>query len=237
MTTVAILVAGGRGVRAGGNGPKQWQPLAGRRVADWTVDAFATHPGIDGIVVVHHPDDLTQAQGLAHDPVLTPGGATRAASVQAGLQAARALAPQYVLIHDMARPCVSHTIINTCLTGLDSADGVAPALAVTDALWIGNMDQVTGTTDRTGLYRAQTPQGFAYDAICAAHAKGPRDAPDDVAVFRAAGGHVTIVPGSEDNLKITHPPDFARAERILGTQMNIRVGNGYDVHKFGPGTS
>jgi 2-C-methyl-D-erythritol 4-phosphate cytidylyltransferase/2-C-methyl-D-erythritol 2,4-cyclodiphosphate synthase len=112
---------------------------------------------------------------------------------------------------------------------------LAPALPVTDALWTGAEGQVTGTRDRTGLYRAQTPQAFDFKTILAAHQAHAGDAADDVAVARAAGVKVAILDGDEDNLKITHPHDFARAEKILGNQMDIRVGSGFDVHRFGPG--
>ena len=111
----------------------------------------------------------------------------------------------------------------------------APALPVSDALWKGADGAVIGTTPRAGLFRAQTPQGFTLDQITNAHHLHPHDAADDVELALKAGMAVAITPGSEDNLKITFPADFSRAERILGTAMDIRLGNGYDVHAFGPG--
>ncbi|MGV6838892.1 MAG: bifunctional 2-C-methyl-D-erythritol 4-phosphate cytidylyltransferase/2-C-methyl-D-erythritol 2,4-cyclodiphosphate synthase [Planktomarina sp.] len=232
---VAIIVAGGRGTRAGANGPKQWEPLAGRRVADWTVGAFAKHPAVDEVIFVHHADDTAQAQNLQHDPILTIGGATRVESVQAGLNAAKPLNPAIVLIHDAARPCVDTNLITRCIAAAQTTGAAAPALAVTDALWRADGDTVADTVSRDGLMRAQTPQCFDYNLICAAQPHCPEDAADDVAIARAAGHQVTIVEGSEDNLKITYPADFARAERILKGTMKLRVGNGYDVHKFTDG--
>ena len=235
MTTAALIVAAGRGTRAGGTLPKQWQPLAGRRVADWTLAAFAEHPGIDLVLMVVHPDDAAQVPSAQE---WVAGGPSRAASVRAGLEALAAHDVTRVLIHDVARACVSPAVIDGVLAALDQHKGAAPGLAVTDALWRGE-GMVTGTAARDGLFRAQTPQGFDFAAILSAHRANPDpDAADDVAVARAAGIAVAITPGAEDNLKITHPEDFARAERILKGQPmtpDIRLGNGYDVHAFEPG--
>ncbi|SLN38103.1 2-C-methyl-D-erythritol 2,4-cyclodiphosphate synthase [Falsiruegeria litorea R37] len=235
MTTAAIIVAAGRGQRAGGGVPKQWRPLAGRRVADWTLAQFEA-AGLDHIVLVLSEDDKEAwAEFESGRYILTSGGSDRAGSVRNGLSALENLGVTKVLIHDVARPCVSKQIISDVLNALDESPAAAPGLAVTDALWVGAEDQVTGTRDRDGLYAAQTPQGFHYDAIVAAHTAHPGDAADDVQVARDAGLPVTIVPGDADNLKITRPEDFARAERILRTDMDIRLGNGYDVHRFGDG--
>ncbi|MFD3189204.1 2-C-methyl-D-erythritol 4-phosphate cytidylyltransferase [Sedimentitalea sp. HM32M-2] len=216
MTTAAIIVAAGRGTRAGGALAKQWQELGDDTVAGHTLNAFLMAPGIRQIVIVLHPDDMDRRDRFQmRGCLVVTGGADRAASVRAGLAALQNSGTERVLIHDVARPCVSQTVIADVIAALDWATGAAPALAVTDALWTGADDIVTGTQDRTGLYRAQTPQGFRYDAICAAHAAHPGGAADDVEVARAAGLTVAIVPGDEDNLKITLPGDFARAERIL----------------------
>lgn len=238
MTCAALIVAAGRGTRVGGDRPKQWQPLAGARVIDWTLRAFQDLPEIIHIKIVLHPDDINgfnPPEGVS----VTAGGATRAASVRAGLEALAGTGVTRVLIHDVARPCVSAALIRRVLRALDTAPAAAPALAVTDALWTGSGDRVTGTQDRAGLYRAQTPQGFDFASILSAHRNHSGDAADDVAVARAAGLDVVIVPGDEDNLKITHPADFTRAEARLDSSlrgtMDIRVGNGYDVHRFGPG--
>lgn len=235
MTTAALIVAAGRGQRAGGGVPKQWRPLAGKRVADWTLQQF-TAVNVDHIVLVLAADDTQAwAEFEARDFILARGGATRSESVQNGLAALVGRHVTKVLIHDVARPCVSHRIINDVLDALDKAPAAAPGLAVTDALWTGASECVTGVQDREGLFAAQTPQGFHYDAIVAAHAAHPVGAADDVEVARANGIPITIVPGDADNLKITRPEDFARAERLLRTDMDIRLGNGYDVHRFGPG--
>lgn len=237
MTTAAILVAAGRGQRAGGGVPKQWRPLAGRRVADWTLARFLAHPRIDRVVLVLSRDDDAAWAEFADRTGLTlaEGGADRAGSVRAGLAALEGSGCTRVLIHDIARPCVSPALISSVLDALADAPGAAPALAVSDALWTGAAGQVTGTRDRAGLYAAQTPQGFDLAAIRAAHAAYPGGAADDVEVARAAGLRVIIVPGDPDNLKITRPEDFSRAARLLEDDVDVRTGNGYDVHRFGPG--
>ncbi|MDP7152158.1 MAG: bifunctional 2-C-methyl-D-erythritol 4-phosphate cytidylyltransferase/2-C-methyl-D-erythritol 2,4-cyclodiphosphate synthase [Paracoccaceae bacterium] len=233
MSTAAIIVAAGRGTRAGGDLPKQWQTLAGRRVADWTLDVFQRSQDVDRILLVIHPDDRELAADLDVETAI--GGATRDASVLAGLLALEGSDCDKVLIHDVARPCLDGGLIARILQTLDSADGAAPALAVTDALWTGSSGKVTGMQDRQGLYRAQTPQGFRYPAILAAHKSNDRPAADDVEVARNASLDVAMVEGHENNLKITTPADFARAEHILRGDMDIRLGNGYDVHRFGKG--
>ena len=216
--TAAVIVAAGRGRRAGGEIAKQWQEVAGARVIDHTLHAFRSHPAISQIVLVLAADDLSET----FDGVLTTGGgANRAQSVKAGLEVLAApphgRVPSQVLIHDVARPCISASAIDAVIATLDTAPGAALALPVTDALWRGTDGFVTGTPDRSGLFRAQTPQGFHFDKILAAHRANDADAADDVAVARAAGIDVAMVPGSEENLKITHPPDFDRAARILET--------------------
>lgn len=234
MTTAAIIVAAGRGQRAGGGVPKQWRALAGRRVVDWTIDRFRGL--VDHIVLVLSHEDRTAWEEFRDTGlILAPGGSDRAGSVRNGLMALTDKGVARVLIHDVARPCVSHRIIKDVLTALDTHAAAAPGLAVTDALWTGDGTLVTGVQDRSGLFAAQTPQGFHYDAITAAHAAHPGGAADDVEVARTAGLDVAIVPGDADNLKITRPEDFARAERVLGTHMDVRLGNGYDVHRFGDG--
>ncbi|MEH7826933.1 bifunctional 2-C-methyl-D-erythritol 4-phosphate cytidylyltransferase/2-C-methyl-D-erythritol 2,4-cyclodiphosphate synthase [Gemmobacter denitrificans] len=231
MTTAAIIVAAGRGTRAGGEIPKQWQSLAGQPVIAHTLAAFA---GLMRVLVIH-PDDRARASGLPAD-LLVEGGATRAASVRNALEALAGRGVTRVLIHDGARPLVAPALIARLQAALDHGPAAAPALAVTDALWRGDASGVTGTQDRSGLFRAQTPQAFDFATILAAHRAYGGDAADDVEVARAAGLPVAIVPGDEDNLKLTFPGDFARAEAILkGRSMEIRLGNGYDVHAFTPG--
>lgn len=213
MSTAAIIVAAGRGTRAGGEMPKQWREIAGQSVVLHTVQAFRTHPKIDYVILVLHAEDLDRAPDMP-ELVVTTGGHERAESVGAGLKAVP-FGINNILIHDVARPCVSHSTISDVIAALDHSKGASPALPVTDALWTGSDGFVSGTKDRTGLYRAQTPQGFHLDAITAAHAAYEGTATDDVEVARAAGIEVVIVAGDENNLKITLPADFARAESIL----------------------
>ncbi|MCU4651864.1 bifunctional 2-C-methyl-D-erythritol 4-phosphate cytidylyltransferase/2-C-methyl-D-erythritol 2,4-cyclodiphosphate synthase [Roseibacterium sp. SDUM158016] len=238
----AVIVAAGRGLRAGGGLPKQYRGLFGRTVLARTVEAFDAHPCVGEIVVVRNSEDAGHyaAAGITAKKPLADveGGASRDASVRAGLAALSGRFP-FVLIHDAARPLVPRTVIDGVLAALETHEGAAPALPVTDALWRG-AETVDGTENREGLWRAQTPQGFRLEAIRAAHAAhaargGP--AADDVEVARAHGLAVAITPGDEANMKITAPGDFARAARFLndGETMDIRTGNGYDVHRFGPG--
>lgn len=228
----AIVTAAGRGTRAGGE-PKQWRNLAGRSVLARSLAAFA---GFDRVVLVVHPGDMARAiADFAGGVTIVTGGETRAASVMAGLEVLEGQAT-HVLIHDGARPLVSDAVIQGVIDALQAgAPAAAPALPVTDALWRGEDGVVTATAPRDGLFRAQTPQGFALDQISDAHRQHPDNAADDVELALKAGIAVAITPGSEDNLKITFPADFARAERIGGTGMDIRLGNGFDVHAFGPG--
>ena len=240
MTTAVLIVAAGTGTRAGGGVAKQWRPLAGKRVIDWTIAAFQ-EAGVDLIMVVRDPDNLDAAQALAEhkDILLAEGGADRSTSVRNGLTALDKMDVDKVLIHDAARPCVPARLIKEVLCALDTAPAAAPGLAVTDALWTGTADEVTGTQDRSNLYAAQTPQAFHFDAILSAHLALDGPAADDVEVARKAGLSVRITQGDINNIKITRPEDFARAENILRSSMDsipdIRLGNGYDVHRFGPG--
>lgn len=211
MTTVAIITAAGRGKRAGGDLPKQWQLLAGKPVLAHTLAAFAAFP----CVLTIRPDDQDRALALQTKAEIVCGGETRAASVRNALKSLAGRGFTRVLIHDGARPLVSQQVIARVLAALDKAQAAAPALAVTDALWTGKDGLVTGTRDRAGLYRAQTPQGFHFDAILAAHLAFDGDAADDVEVARAAGMAVQIVAGCEANLKLTFAADFARAEALL----------------------
>ncbi len=254
-----VIVAAGRGTRVGGTLPKQWRSLGRRTVLAQTLRTFRKARAVGRIVLVLHPDDAGMGAGYAAHPDVTVamGGADRPASVLAGLEALATLdPPQIVLIHDVARPLVDDALIGRVIAALlapGAADGAAPALAVTDALWTGADSRVTGTRDRAGLYRAQTPQGFRFAAILAAHrvaaATGGDPADDDVAVARAAGLDVAIVAGDERNLKITTESDFAIAEGWLALRasgfgstaagadreeawMDVRCGNGFDVHAF-----
>ncbi|MDE3123172.1 MAG: bifunctional 2-C-methyl-D-erythritol 4-phosphate cytidylyltransferase/2-C-methyl-D-erythritol 2,4-cyclodiphosphate synthase [Paracoccaceae bacterium] len=240
MTIAAILVAAGRGTRAGGGLPKQWRLLAGQPVLAHTLSAFRAVTEVGPIVLVLHPDDAGRA-----DPFLdartrvVAGGASRDASVRNALEALEGAGVSRVLIHDGARPLISPALIRRLIAALDEGPAAAPALAVTDALWRGAGGLVSAMVPRDGLYRAQTPQAFHFAPILAAHRAHPGPAADDVEVARAAGLDVRIVEGEEDNIKLTYARDFDRAEQILrqrkGTAMDIRTGNGFDVHAFCPG--
>lgn len=236
MQIAVLIVAAGRGSRAGGPEPKQWRNLSGQTVLSHTLAAFRKVKDLGPYVVVIHPDDRDRLAGLdLTNVVVTTGGAARNDSVRAGLEALSLSAPDAVLIHDAARPVVSAELIGRVIVALRDHNGAAPAVEVTDALWRGTAGMVTGTQDRTGLWRAQTPQGFHFAPILAAHRAYLGDAADDVAVARAAGIAVAIVPGDEDNLKITRDGDFARASRLMRQDLDLRTGNGFDVHAFGPG--
>ncbi|ABF64097.1 2-C-methyl-D-erythritol 4-phosphate cytidylyltransferase 2-C-methyl-D-erythritol 2,4-cyclodiphosphate synthase [Ruegeria sp. TM1040] len=240
MTLAVLIVAAGKGTRAGGGLAKQWRPLAGRLVIDWTIEAFQ-RAGCGTIMVVRDPDNEHAIEALAPYPelLLADGGPSRSESVRNGLIALQEIGVERVLIHDAARPCVCPQVIQQVLDALDDTPAAAPGLAVTDALWTGADGHVTGTQDRSALFAAQTPQGFHFDAILAAHMRHDGTAADDVEVARQAGLAVRITPGDVNNIKITRPEDFSRAEHILRSTMDnipdIRLGNGYDVHRFGPG--
>jgi 2-C-methyl-D-erythritol 4-phosphate cytidylyltransferase/2-C-methyl-D-erythritol 2,4-cyclodiphosphate synthase len=236
--TAVIIVAAGRGSRAGDGLPKQWRDLGGMPVVARSAAAFQ---GFARVVVVLHPDDLSLCiDTFGGRVVLVAGGADRSESVRNALATLEGSGIGHVLIHDGARPLVSNRVIDAVLAALDGAAGAAPALPVTDALWHGADGRVAAAAPRDGLFRAQTPQGFALPAILAAFRAHPLPAADDVAVALAAGLDVAITEGEEENIKITWPADFERAGRVLRSgegagRMDIRTGNGYDVHAFRDG--
>ena len=232
MSIAVIIVAAGRGTRMGEGPPKQGRNLGGKPALAWTLQAFA---GFRRVLVIH-PDDQAKATALDVPGLeLVHGGATRDASVRAALEHLAGSDVTRVLIHDGARPLVSADCIQRVIAALDHAQAAAPGVAVTDALWMGENGLVTGTRDRAGLYRAQTPQGFRFPAILHAHRAHPGGASDDVQVARAAGLDVAITQGEDSNIKLTWPGDFDRALQALAGRMDIRLGNGYDVHAFTAG--
>lgn len=244
--TAVILVAAGTGSRMGGGLPKQWRLIGGEPVLAHAAAAFRA-AGLARVIAVIRPEDTPRAEALGMEWVA--GGDSRAASVRAALTALAADPPARVLIHDGARPLVAPALIGRVLAALSRHQGAAPALPVTDALWRARAGLVLGTQSRDALFRAQTPQGFAFPAILAAHRAHSGGAADDVEVALAAGIDVAVVDGAEDNIKLTYPADFARAEALLAKRlapandgqspgdriMDIRTGNGFDVHRFGPG--
>ncbi|MFJ1291186.1 bifunctional 2-C-methyl-D-erythritol 4-phosphate cytidylyltransferase/2-C-methyl-D-erythritol 2,4-cyclodiphosphate synthase [Paracoccus yeei] len=233
-TYAAIITAAGRGTRAGGDLPKQWRKLGRDSALARSIRAFA---GFSRIIVTVAPQDMDRALAeIAGPVVLVAGGETRSASIRAALETLEGSDITHVLIHDGARPLVSDAVIRGVVDALRAgAQAAAPALPVSDALWRADGGQVTATASREGLFRAQTPQGFALAPILAAHRAFPDGAADDVELALRAGLAVSVTPGDEDNLKLTWPGDFARAERILGNGMDIRLGNGFDVHAFTAG--
>lgn len=233
-TYAAIITAAGRGTRAGGDLPKQWRKLGRDSALARSIRAFA---GFSRIIVTVAPQDMDRALAeIAGPVVLVAGGETRSASIRAALETLEGSDITHVLIHDGARPLVSDAVIRGVVDALRAgAQAAAPALPVSDALWRAEGGQVTATASREGLFRAQTPQGFALAPILAAHRAFPGGAADDVELALRAGLAVSVTPGDEDNLKLTWPGDFARAERILGNAMDIRLGNGFDVHAFTAG--
>ncbi|HVB17425.1 MAG TPA: bifunctional 2-C-methyl-D-erythritol 4-phosphate cytidylyltransferase/2-C-methyl-D-erythritol 2,4-cyclodiphosphate synthase [Stellaceae bacterium] len=237
--TYAVIVAAGRGTRFGGALPKQYLPLGNMTILRHAVGAFATHPRMAGVQVVIRDEDRAifdaAMQGLA---VLTPvtGGAERQDSVRLGLEALVPRDPARVLIHDGARPFPDAGLIDRVLDALDRAPAAIPCLPLGDTVKRVEDGLIRETVERSQLWRAQTPQGFHFPAILAAHraACGHR-LTDDAAVAEAAGIVPVVVAGSEDNLKVTTMQDLAAAERLLAARRgDIRVGQGYDVHAFGP---
>lgn len=245
LAAVALIVAGGRGLRAGGEIPKQYRMLGGTAVLRRTVLAFLRHRGVSAVQIVSHPDDAELYAAALGDLDLPPpvaGGATRQESVAAGLRALRERAPATVLIHDAARPLVSAALIGRCLAkAREQRDeggpvAVVPALPVTDSLRRGG-GSLAAEVERDVLLRVQTPQCFDLTAMLSLHedAAGAPGATDDAALAMRAGWEVATVAGEEANLKLTSGEDFERAEALLAARSSVRTGMGFDVHAFEPG--
>jgi len=237
---IALVVAAGRGTRLGAPLPKQYLPLAGKPVLRYSLETLTSHPGIEAVRVVFNPDDAASYEAAARGLDLLPpvaGGAARQDSVRLGLESLAAAPPARVLIHDAARPFLDRATIDRVLAALDEAPGAIPALPVKDTVKRGVSGRVAETLDRSALWRAQTPQGFDYAAILAAHrAAQGSELSDDAAVAERAGLAVRLVAGSEANFKVTTAEDLEQAERLLlARQGDTRTGQGFDVHAFGPG--
>ncbi|HEX9534028.1 MAG TPA: bifunctional 2-C-methyl-D-erythritol 4-phosphate cytidylyltransferase/2-C-methyl-D-erythritol 2,4-cyclodiphosphate synthase [Stellaceae bacterium] len=236
----ALVVAAGQGSRFGGPLPKQYLPLGGANILRHAVAALAEHPRIANVLVAIRPEDRALFDKSVADLAVMPpitGGAARQGSVRLGLEALAAFRPHRVLIHDGARPFPDRRLVDRVIDGLDKAVAVIPCLPLRDTIKRAEGGTIRETIDRSALWRAQTPQGFHFDAILAAHrAAVGRELTDDAAVAEAAGLVPLIVEGSEDNLKVTTPEDLAAAERLIAArQGDIRVGQGFDVHPFAPG--
>jgi 2-C-methyl-D-erythritol 4-phosphate cytidylyltransferase / 2-C-methyl-D-erythritol 2,4-cyclodiphosphate synthase len=240
ISCTALVVAAGRGTRLGAPLPKQYLPLGGTAVLRHGVATLLSHPAINTVCVIIHPDDHVHYAAATIGLDLLPpvaGGAQRQDSVRNGLESLADDAPEFVLIHDGARPFLDHGVIDRVLAGLEAYPGAIAALPVRDTVKRGEGTLIAATLDRSALWRAQTPQGFHYAPIAAAHrAAAGAELSDDAAVAERAGMAVALVEGSEDNFKVTTMDDLARAERVLAARSgDIRTGQGFDVHVFGPG--
>ena len=246
MKTVAVIVAAGSGQRAGGELPKQFQLLGAKSVLRHTLEAFARHPEVHTVITVIAAGFESHYAEAAHDlalPAAVIGGATRQESCAKGIEAAAALQPDAVLIHDAARPFVSAKVISDVIAKLAEAEAVIPALPVADTMKRAEAGLITQTLARDGLYFVQTPQGFHFDKIRAAHqaltAKGVNNLTDDAAVAEAIGMKVHIVAGDPANRKLTTTQDMQDANRKMKQLQNteMRVGQGVDFHTFTEGKS
>ncbi len=234
MDVVAILLAAGSGSRFGGVVPKQYLSIGGKPVLRHAAEALLAEGQIAALQPVCAAGDESRlAEVLAGLPLLPPiaGGATRADSVRAGLDALAARAPDIVLVHDAARPIVPTGTIAALLDALARVPGAIPAQPVSDTLKAGADGLIARTVPRAGLFRAQTPQGFRYPVLRAAHAAADAaTATDDAELLERAGHAVALVAGSEHNIKITWPEDIARVN--ISPLMVCRVGTGFDVHRL-----
>jgi 2-C-methyl-D-erythritol 4-phosphate cytidylyltransferase/2-C-methyl-D-erythritol 2,4-cyclodiphosphate synthase len=232
----AVIVAAGTGERFGGSLPKQYRPLAGSSVLRRSVEAFRATGRFDDIVVVirdeHRALYDAAAAGLGLPEPVT-GGATRQDSVRAALEWLAPRAPDLVLVHDAARPLVDRATIDRVLDALADAEAAIAAVPVVDTIKRAEAGIAAGTVDRSGLWQAQTPQGFRFPALLAAHRAAAGEAlTDDAAVAERQGTAVRLVEGHVDNFKITTEADLTRAEQLLGGGADIRTGTGFDVHRL-----
>ncbi|HEX6858985.1 MAG TPA: bifunctional 2-C-methyl-D-erythritol 4-phosphate cytidylyltransferase/2-C-methyl-D-erythritol 2,4-cyclodiphosphate synthase [Caulobacteraceae bacterium] len=238
MSFSAVIVAAGSGSRAGPGAAKQWRLLAGKPVLRWSAEALIGAGAREVVVVIPggFEDAADEALAGLGGWTAVEGGATRSKSVQAGLHALSGPDSEPVLVHDAARPFLTARHIEALLAALEGADGAIAALPLADTL----KQEVSGhtiTASREGLWQAQTPQAFRKLRLIEAYAawSAQADPTDDAAVIEAAGGRVALVPGDPMLMKLTYPEDFAMAEKLAGGARTIRVGQGYDAHRFGPG--
>jgi 2-C-methyl-D-erythritol 4-phosphate cytidylyltransferase/2-C-methyl-D-erythritol 2,4-cyclodiphosphate synthase len=243
-TVAAIVVAAGRGLRAGGDVPKQYRQVGGVPVIRPSLALFCGHREISDVQPVIHPDDAAlfaaAAAGLDLLPPV-PGGATRQASVRAGLEALAGQHPDLVLVHDAARPFASPALVARAIAAAGKTGAAVPALAIADTVKSVDVDGlVTGTIAREQLRIVQTPQAFDYARLIAAHrrahAAGREDFTDDAALAEWAGLTVATFDGEAGNVKLTTGEDFARTQAAeLAALSDVRTGFGFDVHQFAGG--
>jgi 2-C-methyl-D-erythritol 4-phosphate cytidylyltransferase/2-C-methyl-D-erythritol 2,4-cyclodiphosphate synthase len=243
-SVAAVIVAAGRGLRAGGDLPKQYRNLAGEPMIRSSLALFAWHGQVAAVQAVIHPSDRTSYDAAATGLRLLPpvaGGATRQASVLAGLEALSAQAPDMVLVHDAARPYCSSELVSRAIAVCAATGAAIPALEVTDTIKRIDTDgRVTGTLDRALLRAVQTPQAFAFPALLEAHRRAAKEGrdnfTDDAALAEWAGIKVVVFAGDAGNVKLTTEQDFARVEaRRIASLPDLRTGSGFDVHAFGDG--
>ena len=243
-SVAAVVVAAGRGLRAGGDLPKQYRQILGEPAIRSSLIALAGHASISLVQPVIHPDDAAlfraASGGLALLPAV-PGGASRQASVRAGLETVQSHHPELVLVHDAARPFASHALITRAIAAGRASGAAVPVIPVADTVkTVDAAGYVTGTIDRTPMRMVQTPQAFAFAALLDAHrranAAGCDDFTDDAALAEWAGLRVSSFEGEAENVKLTTDDDFARAEAMkLSALSDVRTGFGFDVHRFGDG--
>ena len=240
----AVVVAAGQGLRAGGEIPKQFRRIAGETLLERALSVFAEASDVTFVQPVIRPDDVALVRRLTRGMnVLEPvaGGATRQASVRAGLEALVSCTPDIVLVHDAARPFASASLITRAIAAAEKTGAAIPALPVTDTVKrIDSAGTIEATLDRNSIRLVQTPQAFAFPVLFDAHrralAQGRDDFTDDAALAEWAGIKVNVFAGDPGNIKFTTPEDFARAEAIQSAGLgDVRTGSGLDVHAFGPG--
>ncbi len=244
VSVAAVVVAAGRGTRAGGDVPKQFRTIGGETMLRRALFTLVDHPEVGHIQPVIHADDVDRFRAIeSNDHILPPvfGGATRQASVRAGLEALEARNPDIVLIHDAARPFATPALISRAIEAAARTGAAVPGLRVSDTVKSVDAEgTVERTLDRTTLRLIQTPQAFAFGPLLDAHARaaaqGRQDFTDDAALAEWAGLRVSVFEGESANVKVTNPEDFARAElERFGALGDVRTGTGIDVHAFGPG--
>jgi 2-C-methyl-D-erythritol 4-phosphate cytidylyltransferase/2-C-methyl-D-erythritol 2,4-cyclodiphosphate synthase len=249
MSVAAVIVAAGAGLRAGGQRPKQYQAIGGRPVLYWTLKSFLEHPGIahiQAVIGAGQEEMFAEAtEGLKVPPPVI-GGETRQASCHIGVEALTPKKPDKVLIHDAARPFASADLISHVIAHLEGYDGVVPGLPIADTVKRAPLGLIAQTVSREALWLAQTPQGFRFEAILAAHraaaTSGEAGFTDDASVAEKAGLKIAMIPGRPENRKLTTAADISEADRYLLTREferrpDVRVGQGIDIHAFAKGSA